>query len=276
MNHYKSCSELKGIAREKLRGKYGSSMLVSPIMQFLIAFIISLPLELILWYIYILSTAVASANGADPESAYSGALIIIYGIISIVITLLSGIVQIGIWFYYLNIACGKHSSLSDILCGFRWHFKKALSLTAIMFLIGIVCMLPDLFFTVLNALEPQSHWKICADIAHILGYLASIIVDLYLSQSYFLLLDFPKTGVRDLLKLSCRIMKGHKGRLLYMQLSFLPLHLLCICSFFIGYLWVIPYMNMTRTLFFLDIMQPVQTKEVVTTNIETEKTSELY
>ena len=50
-------------------------------------------------------------------------------------------------------------------------------------------------------------------------------------------------------------MKGHKWELFFLQMSFLPLGFLCLLSFGIGNLWLVPYMNMTQTLYFLDLMQ---------------------
>ena len=52
-------------------------------------------------------------------------------------------------------------------------------------------------------------------------------------------------------------MKGHKGRLFYIELSFLPLLLLGAVSL-IGLLWVIPYMQMTYAVFYFDIMKQEQ------------------
>lgn len=40
-----------------------------------------------------------------------------------------------------------------------------------------------------------------------------------------------------------------------LTMSFLPLGFLCLLSFGIGTLWLVPYMNMTQTLYFLDLMQ---------------------
>ena len=50
-------------------------------------------------------------------------------------------------------------------------------------------------------------------------------------------------------------MKGHKWELFCLQMSFLPLGFLCLLSFGIGNLWLVPYLNMTQTLYFLDLMQ---------------------
>ena len=54
--------------------------------------------------------------------------------------------------------------------------------------------------------------------------------------------------------MSRRIMKGHRARLFYIQVSFLPLALLCMFTMGIGLLWLYPYMNSTLTHFYLDLM----------------------
>jgi len=51
-------------------------------------------------------------------------------------------------------------------------------------------------------------------------------------------------------------MKGHKWRLFKLKLSFLPLQFICLLSFGIGNLWLNPYMRMTYTEFFLDLLNP--------------------
>ena len=84
----------------------------------------------------------------------------------------------------------------------------------------------------------------------VIGMCIYIPLSLGLSQAYYLLLDFPQYSAMELMKLSFRIMKGHKW-----ELSFLPLGFLCLLSFGIGTLWLVPYMNMTQTLYFLDLMQ---------------------
>ena len=81
-------------------------------------------------------------------------------------------------------------------------------------------------------------------------YLYSVIP--WFIQAYYLLLDFPQYNAMELMKLSFRIMKGHKWELFCLQMSFLPLGFLCLLSFGIGSLWLVPYMNMTQTLYFLD------------------------
>ena len=89
----------------------------------------------------------------------------------------------------------------------------------------------------------------------ILGAGVSWWINLRYSQVYYLLLDFPDYSAKELLKMSWKLMKGNVGRLLYIQVSFLPLTLAGLLSFGIGLLFVQPYQNMTYTLFYLDLIQ---------------------
>lgn len=50
-------------------------------------------------------------------------------------------------------------------------------------------------------------------------------------------------------------MVHHKGRLFYLNVSFIPLFLLGILSFGLAFLWILPYMTATETEFFLDLIK---------------------
>lgn len=62
------------------------------------------------------------------------------------------------------------------------------------------------------------------------------------SQIFFILAEYPGLSVRKALKISKTMTKGFKGDLFTMYLSFAGWMLLCIFSFGIGFIWLIPYM----------------------------------
>lgn len=256
MNQHKSSSELKNIAREKLRGKYGSAMLVTPVIPIALSFSIVLPLMMMLIVPY--SVYLVMSNSL--QNTY-GIYIVTYAIM-IPLSVLFGVLNTGSSLFFLNIACGRQTSVSDLFYGFRHHFKKSLGVSAATILLSYICLLPYLVFSALSSAEPDfSLWSILMLISYIVGIAIYTPIQLSLSMSYYLLLDFPQYSTKEILKLSMQVMKGHKGKLFYMQCSFIPVQLLCIFSFYIGYLWAIPYMNMTTALFFLDIMKPQQATE---------------
>ena len=41
-----------------------------------------------------------------------------------------------------------------------------------------------------------------------------------------------------------------------MELSFLPLMFLCVLTIYVGFIWLIPYLYMTKVQFYLNLMQP--------------------
>lgn len=259
MNQYKKSSELKNAAREKLSGKYGSAMLVSPLLQGALSFVTIFPMIMMLIMVYAVIVAINLANGvenADSVESILPGFMGFYLAIIIACSFLIGILNAGIAYFYLNIACGKRHSITDIFYGFRWQFKKSLGISVITQLPSFILVMPYAVFTVLSEIDPQTHWLICANVSYAVAIIVSIPIQLMLSQCYYLLLDFPQASVKEIVTLSIRVMKGQKRRLLYLQLSFIPMELLCIFSFYIGYLWYIPYTNMTYALFFLDIMQP--------------------
>ena len=88
------------------------------------------------------------------------------------------------------------------------------------------------------------------------GLCVYIPISLGITLSFYLALDFPEKTGKETLALCWHVMKGQRMRLFLLELGFLPLMLLCILSFGIGFLWLQPYMQMTHTCFFLDLMNP--------------------
>lgn len=248
MKIYKTSAELKDHAKGKLNGKYGSAMLTSLLPGLICSMLIFIPVMMIT----MVFTVIAIVNGSQPNRSLLMAIIFPVSFLS---ALVLNMFSPGIVLFYLNAACGKRYSVSDIFFGFRWQFKKSLALAAITTIIRIACMAPYCFFYYLMQTDYQLKWVLCMAAAYLLGTAVNIPISLILSQIYYLLLDFPKYSVGQILTLSAQIMKGHKGRLFYLQLSFLPLTLLAGISV-IGYLWLLPYMQMTITLFYLDLMNP--------------------
>ncbi len=252
MKQYQSSSELKNMAKEKLAGKYGSAMLVSPILNFVITFFMLFSL------IMLLTVPLAMMEAMGNSFMNESVITLITVGISLICSIFTAIFNTGISLFFLNIACGKHHSMSDLFWGFRWQFQKSLTIATIMVLLNTLCMLPYELCVYFQETDYWYQWTVSMVIFYLLGTAIYIPISLALSQVYYLLLDFPQYSVRELLQHSIRIMKGHKKRLFYLQLSFIPLQILCILSFYIGFLWLIPYQNMTYTLFYLNLMKPKQ------------------
>lgn len=69
----------------------------------------------------------------------------------------------------------------------------------------------------------------------------------------YILHDNPELSVREALRKSEEMMKGHKFDLFYLMLSFLGWAVLALFTLGIGYLWLCPYMYCAMAAFYDDI-----------------------
>lgn len=67
------------------------------------------------------------------------------------------------------------------------------------------------------------------------------------SQMFYLLAEFPKLPVAKAMRISIAITRGHKADLFMMHLSFIGWAILASIPAGIGYIWLLPYVNMSMT-----------------------------
>ena len=234
MHTKKTSAQLKQIARGIMLGKYRK------------AISILLASDLIINTISVLS--------ATSNESYAG--IAIGLAIGFILVLLGTILNVGQCSFYLNIACQQKYEFSNLFTGFRVHPDKIIITQVLIQLLTIFPMLPAIgimwySFKAYNMIVVF----LIGCLLFILGAGLSWWIYLRYSQVYYLLLDFPDYSAKELMKMSWRLMKGHCGRLLYIQVSFLPFMLAGLISLGIGFLFIKPYQYMTYTLFYLDLIQ---------------------
>ena len=91
-----------------------------------------------------------------------------------------------------------------------------------------------------------------------LGYICFIIPGIILTLSYSLvpiiLIKKPELGIVETLKYSREKMQGHKLDTFVLGLSFIGWAILGTLTFGILYIWLFPYMQLTFTKFYLNIL----------------------
>ncbi len=246
MNQYLSSASLKSLAKGQLLGKYG-------ILTGILA-------------MHILCTVPVSFS----LSPLSGTSTLLYCAASYVISLLSGFFIAGESFVYLKLACSQRPVLNDLFCCLTQGGAKAvkvLRIQSILAGISVLCTLPSTYIgnslmrSILNA-EPSFDvfpfnpaLFLAYTILLVVGSAVDIFFTLLFSQIYYLMFDFPEYSESQLFKMSMQLIKGHKARLFYIELSFLPLMILCVMSCGIGFLWLFPYMEATYANFYLDLIR---------------------
>lgn len=238
MNHYKNRTQLKDDAKDKLTGHYGffiGAMLFIGIASSIISGILT------------------GSFSTDTTVGY-----VIFEAVSFIITVFLGLFSVGSALVYLKCACGTPISFTDLFYGFTHNQNQGLILSLAVNAVNLLMIPVDLYSTkVYN--ETGSYIDLIGTYfgGMAIVLIVELIILLYLMPCFYLMLDYPNKSAGEILSLSFQIMKVHRGRLFLLELSFLPLLLLGVLSF-IGVLWVIPYMNMTYALFYLDIMKPEQ------------------
>lgn len=234
MPTYKSFTELKTLARYQMDGKF-TVLIGALLLQELIILLAT-------------SLGITLFPGMDIISN------IFYFIITFIIQLFAGILQVGACLLYLHVACRMPGKISDLFYGFKHNPDKAIKIQFVFALINTICMIPTDIVIWAAPEVVDYNTLLLTSLTTLLGTIVYMLVTLSIFPMFYLLLDFPNLTVRELFKKSFEIMKGNCIRYLLLQLSFLPLMFLSMFTCFLGLLWVIPYMNVTCTNFYLDIM----------------------
>jgi uncharacterized membrane protein len=146
--------------------------------------------------------------------------------LSLVSLIIGGPLALGAAVFSLAISRQKEARLEQIFDGFN-NFGTALSAYLLMLLYVIL-------WTLL---------LIVPGIMAALGY----------SMTFYIIADDPSIKAEEALKKSKAMMDGYKLKLFYLCLRFFLLALLCILTLGIGFLWLIPFVNVTMAKFYDDI-----------------------
>ncbi len=235
MNNYLSSSGLKSLAKGQLLGNYGN-VIFAVLMHY--------------GCILVLNTY---SSGFMSSGTIAGMLL--YLLFTLAISLVDGLFLFGEANIYLKIACNQHVTIQDLYYGFKNDPASFLKIQVIFSAIYLILSLPSGFALkkIQNATDAKT---ILIQGAIILLMLAlEFYIRLAFSQWYYMLLDFPEYPTKKLLPDAFKLMKGSKGRLLYINLSFLPLFALGFISFCVAFLWIIPYYQSVNANFYLDLVK---------------------
>jgi uncharacterized membrane protein len=141
---------------------------------------------------------------------------------------LSGPLALGFTGYYLKKSRGEAVKLEDLFAGFRQFGSSFL-----------LWLLEFIFLTL---------WTCLLIVPGIVKYFSY-------SMAFYILRDNPEIGAAEAITRSRKMMLGYKGKLFGLYLSFIGWALLCCLSLGIGFLWLIPYMELSHANFYEDLKQ---------------------
>jgi uncharacterized membrane protein len=146
--------------------------------------------------------------------------------VGLVPLIFGGPLSLGAAIFSLSIARNQDAKFEQLFEGFK-NFSNALLTYLLMILIIVL-------FTFLLIIP-------------------GIIRALAYAMTFYILADEPNLKAKEALDKSLKMMDGHKMRLFNLFIRFFLLSLLCILTLGIGFLWLIPYVNVTLAKFYEDI-----------------------
>lgn len=153
---------------------------------------------------------------------------------SIPTLIISGPMLLGYTIFSLSIARNKETGIELLFNGFN-RFGTALVAYLLMVLFIILWM--------------------------ILLIIPGIIAAISYSMTFFILADDNSIEAMDALRKSQAMMKGYKMKLFMLWLSFIGWALLCLLTLGIGFLWLMPYAQVSMSNFYDDIKKHPAIKE---------------
>ncbi len=149
-------------------------------------------------------------------------------LLMIVTLIISGPIALGFITFSLNISRDNDPKVENIFEGFQ-NFKSAVGAYLLMLLFIFLWML--------------------------LLIIPGIIAAFSYSMTFYILADDPSISPVDAIDKSKAMMKGNKWKYFLLNLRFLGWALLCLLTFGIGFLWLIPYIQVSIAKFYDDIKE---------------------
>ena len=218
-----------------------------------------------LFFMFIADVAVTQIMYLLPLRGAPGVFVILTDVLySIPGALILTMLQAGFLFLCLNIARYGHPTFNDTLLAFRYDPSKAVGLCLVIGLIDIICSLPlsyaltDLMIDSLSAFQGGTLSSLLRSLGYVLaGALFTMVLRVIFaypfSQALMLYIDHQEYSGTECLMKSRELMRGQIIRYLTLEVSFLGYLALAILSLGVGLIWVIPYINVTRANFYMDL-----------------------
>lgn len=233
-------SDIRKSAREALNGKWGKGVLIT---------LIYLLFEFVLGFI---SRAVEDI----PSLSF---------IVSIATMVITIPISFGLIISFMKLKRGEdvkcYDFFTDGFSRFARSWKIAgnvllkMWLPILLYVIAtIVLVFAVSLGTVAGIATKSSAVIVIASIIGIALFIAAFvylfITSLYYSVVYFVAFDNEAMEAKDVVEESKKLMTGNRGKYVLLQLSFIGWAILSIFTLYIGFLWLVPYMQVAMVCFY--------------------------
>ena len=205
-------SELRAQARERLEGKWGTFVLMT-FLFYVIQALLQIPGS-----VGDLFKVLSPENALTSESLST---------LSVMLSLLALPLSWGLTVSLLRNHREESVDLENLFDGFRGG--RYTRVFCALFLVNLFTFLWTLLLIIPGIMKAFSY-----------------------ALTPYILMDEPELTARQAITRSCEIMQGRRWKLFCLYLSFIGWGILCLLTFGIGFLWLVPYMNASVAAFYED------------------------
>lgn len=218
----------------------------------------------------------------------------ITGFLSLVASIFTLLLQVGMYSFLLKLCCGKkeQAQFNDLFYAFRAQ-NGEVGKAIIVYLLQALYILPAAIiyvvllvvfivmgangindYNAINTLALSSGYILFAFVTLIAFFIYCLYISITYVMSFFVLLDYPNLTGRQIWKRASQLIKGNRLRYIGLEFSYIlwliiPIGLLVVGSvltstllillasalLILFVLWITPSMNCAQTIFYLDLVQ---------------------
>lgn len=245
-------SEIRSKAREALKGKWKKVVVIALIQAAII-------------------------YGAQLISNLLG------GVLSIAVTICAVPIEFGLYISYMKIFKNEEVDYTDFLKdGFK-NFGKAWGIVGntllkmwpilLAYFVSLIIFVISVIVVAIGATTSETSFAIFGIVVMVLSVIGlyvsmiwMIIRGLLYSLAYYVAIDNPEITTKQAVEESEKMMKGNRGKLFLLNLSFIGWGILAIITIGIGSLWLLPYMIFSEIIFYQMLKSKTEKVEVITEN----------
>ncbi len=170
-----------------------------------------------------------------------------------ILSLLLSMASVGFIKASFNCVDGADFTAGDLFFAFKYSADQFMIISLLLTVIRLLCTSP-LFILICCADSEEMSLPVYSAL-YIICAALSILLTMALSlgfiwAEYFLIEDLTLSA-KAALKKSLAFSKGRLFEMFKMKISFIGMYILSVCSFFIGFLYVKPYMEVTFVKYYL-------------------------
>ncbi len=203
--------------------------------------------------ITVLNLALSMLSSMAMPSGNGSFVLILYFAISILVNVIYYILLAGLYRIYLNLSRALPYRWRDLFSEFNVNPEPVAIFSVIQFLLTF--LFEEFCGWYIAEIIAFAFYKesvsIPMDTVVLIAALALYLwLRISLSMALFIHVDQPELKWRQLISESWKLMKGERGEFFYLELSFIGMYALAVCSFGIGLVFVQPYFYTTQALFY--------------------------